>query len=424
MNHETETFLKGYRVLDLTNEIGHLCGKILGDLGADVIKIEPPGGDAGRNNGPFYHDIPHPEKSLYWFYTNLNKRGITLNLETDTGRDLFLQLAASADIVVESFKPGYMESLHLAYPVLEKQNPGIILTSITPFGQSGPYADYRVTDLVGVAMGGMARLYGYMDSPPLRFSVPQFYFNGSLQGVLGTMVALYHREMTGEGQHVDVSCQQAVVLTLMMAAEIWDILKVNYRGIGPFGMSVRPTPPGPAIMRWVWPCKDGYVYLMVGGGSALGVRISTENLTTWANSEGYCLLLKDHDWAVDNTATVTQEEINAMEEQFAEFLLTKTKKELFDYAVTHDIMLVPVTNAADLIASPQLKARDFWREVEHPELGEKLTYPGWPIRWTDLPPYDPQRRSPLIGEHNAPIYEEELKLTREEMIILKNRGII
>ncbi len=424
MNNEAERFLEGYRVLDLTNETGHLCGKILGDLGADVIKIEPPDGDPGRNNGPFYHDMPHPEKSLYWFYANLNKRGVTLNLETAAGRELFLKLVASADIVVESFKPGYLNLLNLGYEVLEKQNPGVILTSITPFGQTGPYAHYNVTDLVGVSMGGMARLYGYMDSPPMRFSVPQFYFNGSLQGVLGTMVALYHREMTGEGQHVDVSCQQAVVLTLMMAAEIWDILKVNYRGIGPYGMSVRPTPPGPIIMRWVWPCKNGYVYLMVGGGAAHGVRISTERLTAWANSEGYCLLLKDHDWLEDNSATVTQEEITAMEEQFAEFLLTKTKEELFDYAIKNDIMLVPVTNAEDLVASPQLKAREFWVEVDHPELGEKITYPGWPIRWTELPPYHPQRRSPLIGEHNIQIYEEELNLSREEMIILKNRGVI
>jgi crotonobetainyl-CoA:carnitine CoA-transferase CaiB-like acyl-CoA transferase len=424
MNNGEEGFLEGYRVLDLTDETGHLCGKILGDLGADVIKIEPPGGDPGRNNGPFYHDIPHPEKSLSWFFTNLNKRGITLSLETAAGRELFLKLVESADIIVESFKPGYLNSLDLSYEVLEKLNPGVVLTSITPFGQTGPYADYAVTDLVGVSISGMARLYGYMDSPPMRFLAPQFYFNGSLQGVLGTMVALYHSEMTGEGQHVDVSCQQAVVLTLMMAAEIWDILKVNYRGIGPFGMSVRPTPPGPVISRWVWPCKDGYVYLMVGGGSAHGVRISTENLTAWANSEGYCLPLKDHDWKIDNSATVTQEEIDAVQDQFSEFIMTKGKDEMFEYAVKNDIMLVPVTNIGDLVASPQLAARDFWREVDHPELGEKITYPGWPIHWTGMDPYQPQRRSPLIGEHNTQIYEEELNLSREEVIILKNRGVI
>jgi benzylsuccinate CoA-transferase BbsE subunit len=424
MNEESTRLLEDYRVLDLTDETGHFCGKVLGDLGADVIKIEPPGGDPARKNGPFYHDLPDPEKSLSWFYANLNKRGVTLDLQTAEGKKIFFQLVQSADIVLESFEPGTLDRFGLGYAVLEQQKPGIILTSITPFGQTGPYAHYKTTDIVGVSMGGMARLYGYMDSPPMRFSAPQFYFNGSLQGVLGSMVALYHREMTGEGQHVDVSSQQAVVLTLMMAAEIWDILKVNYRGIGPFGMSVRPTPPGPILVRWVWPCKNGFVYLMVGGGAAHGVRISTEHLTAWANSEGYCLLLKDHDWLQDNSATVTQDEITVMEQQFAEFLMTKTKEELFDYAVKNDIMLVPVTNAKDLMESPQLEARDFWAHVEHPELGETITYPGWPIRWTDLPPCRPQRRAPLIGEHNLQIYETELGISRQDLILLKTRGVI
>jgi len=424
MSEETATLLDGVRVLDLTNEIGHLCGKILGDMGADIIKIEPPQGDPSRSNGPFYHDMPDPDKSLYWFFTNLNKRGITLNLESTEGQTLFKQLVKSTDIVVESFSPGYLKKMQLGYEDLENENPGVIVTSITPFGQTGPYAHYKATDLTGVAMGGMARIYGYLDTPPMRFSAPQFYFNSALQGVLGTMVALYHKEMTGQGQHVDVSGQQATVLTLMMAAEIWDILKANYRGVGPFGMSVRPTPPGPIVTRWVWPCKDGYVYLMLGGGTAHGVRISTENLTAWANSEGYALLFKDHDWLEDNSATVTQEEILLMESQYAEFILSKTKEDLFDYAVKNDIMLVPVTDAADLVASPQLKDRAFWAEVDHPELGEKITYPGWPIRWTDLPPYQPQRRAPFIGEHNIEIYENELGLTKDEIIMLKTRDII
>ena len=424
MSEEKTALLEGFRVLDLSDETGHLCGKILGDLGAEIIKIEPPEGDPNRNNGPFYHDDPHPEKSIYWFFTNLNKKGITLNLEAAAGRELFLKLVKSADIVIESFEPGHLDSLGLGYDQLSKTNPRVILTSITPFGQTGPYAHYKTTDLVGVSLGGMIRLYGYMDSSPIRFSAPQFYFNGGLQGVLGTMVALYHSASTGEGQHVDVSCQQAMVLTLMNAAEIWDLLKVNYRGIGPFGMSVRPTPPGPVMSRWVWPCKDGYVYLMVGGGAALGVRISTENLVAWANSEGYAMTLKDHDWKLDNSATITQEEILAVEKEVSEFVLTKTKEELFDYAVKNDIMLVPVTNAEDLVNSPQLEARNFWVQVDHPELGETIQYPGLPLRWTELPPYQPQRRAPFIGEHNREIYEGELGLTREEHIILKTRRVI
>jgi len=424
MSEETIALLEGHRVLDLTDETGHLCGKIMGDLGADVIKIEPPGGDPARNNGPFYHDHPHPEKSLYWFFTNLNKKGITLSLETAAGRELFLKLVKSADIVIESFEPGYLEKLGLGYGELSKINPEVILTSITPFGQTGPYAHYKTTDLVGVCVGGMARLFGYMDSPPMRFSAPQFYFNGSIQGVVGSMAALYHKEFAGEGQHVDVSCQQAMVLTLMAAVEIWDILKINYRGIGPFALSPRPTPPGPAVYRLVWPCKDGHVMLGIGMGSAHGIRISTENLVAWANSEGYALPLKDYDWLSMDSSTVTQEEINNWEKEIGDFVITKTKAELFDYAVKNDIMLVPVNNTEDLVNSSQLEARKFWVNVDHPELGENIKYPGWPIQSTGLPPYQPRRRAPFIGEHNTEIYENELGLTREEQIILKNRGVM
>jgi crotonobetainyl-CoA:carnitine CoA-transferase CaiB-like acyl-CoA transferase len=178
MNQESTSFLGGYRVLDLTDEKGHLCGRLLGDLGADVIKIEPPEGDAGRNNGPFYKDLPHPEKSINWFFTNLNKRGITLDIETPDGRELFKRLVKTAHFVIESFEPGYMDRLGLGFEELENINPGIVMTSITPFGQRGPYAHYKTTDLVGVSMGGMTRLYGELDRPPNRISAPQFYFLG------------------------------------------------------------------------------------------------------------------------------------------------------------------------------------------------------------------------------------------------------
>ena len=424
MDQENTALLQGYRVLDLTDERGHLCGKVLGDLGADVIKIEPPGGDPTRNNGPFYHDIPDPEKSLYWFFSNLNKRGITLNIETSDGKELFKKLVKKADFVIESFAPGYMESLGLGYEDLQAINPGIIMTSITPFGQTGPYANYKTSDLIGVSMGGMIRLYGYFDTPPLRFAAPQFYFNSGLQGALGSVVALYHREMTGEGQYVDVSGQQATLLTLMLASEIYDMLKVNYRGSGPFGVGMRPPEMGgPLLYRWVWPCKNGYAYLMVGGGAALGVRISTERLVAWANTEGYCMELKDYDW-LNLDPKITQQEVEVWHKAFGEFLKTKTKEELFDYGVKNDLMLVPVTNLKDVVESPQLAAREFWVTVDHPELGEKIQYPGWPIKWTDLPPYAPQRRAPLIGEHNEEIYAAELGLSKDNLILLKTRGVI
>ena len=152
---KAESMLAPYRVLDLTDDKGFYCGQLLGSLGADVIKIERPGGDPARNIGPFFHDIPDPEKSLFWLALNSNKRGITLNIEAANGKEIFKRLVKTADVVVESSAPGYMDKLGLGYSELEKINPGVVMTSITPFGQTGPYRDYKASDLVCWAMGGL-----------------------------------------------------------------------------------------------------------------------------------------------------------------------------------------------------------------------------------------------------------------------------
>ena len=200
-----EGFLEGYRILDLTDAKGHLCGRILGDMGADVIKIEPPGGDPVRNRGPFYHDEPHPERDLNWFFANANKRGITLDLKTIDGLEIFKRLVGGAEVIIESFPPGYMEELGLDYASLIGIKPDIIFSSITPFGQDGPYAHYRVTDLVAASMGGMVYVHGDADRVPVRISVPHAYFLGSQHAAMGTITALYDRELTGEGQLVETS---------------------------------------------------------------------------------------------------------------------------------------------------------------------------------------------------------------------------
>jgi crotonobetainyl-CoA:carnitine CoA-transferase CaiB-like acyl-CoA transferase len=198
--------LSPYRVLDLTNEKGFLCGKMLGDLGADVIKIEKPGGDNSRNIGPYYHDEVDPEKSLYWFSYNTNKRGITLDIETTQGKQIFKELVKTADVVVESLPPGNMKELGLGYEELEKINKEIILTSITPYGQTGPYKDFKYSDITLYAMGGYMSSVGDADRPPVRISHHfQTYLHGGGQAAQGVLFALYHREMTGEGQYIDVS---------------------------------------------------------------------------------------------------------------------------------------------------------------------------------------------------------------------------
>ena len=418
-----EAILSSYRVLDLAEDGCMLCGKVLGDLGADVIKIEPPGGSPTRNIGPFYHDTPDPEKSLTWFFLGLNKRGITLKLETDDGRELFKKLVQTADFVVESFEPGYMKSLGLGYAELEKIKPDIIMTSITPFGQTGPYIHYKVTDIVGVALSGMMWLYGEADRAPVRIPAPQFYLQGGLQGATGTMVAHYHRELTGEGQYVDQSCQQAIILTLMNAAEYWDLTGFNIRGHGPGTRIPRPTPPGPLSGRSIYRCKDGYVMTGLGGGAQAGTVASTKALVAWANEDGYMLELKDFDWSGQDRQTLTQEDLDHRVHFLEEFLITKTKAECLQRAVEHAILLIPANDAKDVWESPQMQYRGFFKQVEHSELGETIAYPGFPVIVGETRP-GVRRRAPLIGEHNEEIYEKELGFSREQLVLLKNRGVI
>jgi crotonobetainyl-CoA:carnitine CoA-transferase CaiB-like acyl-CoA transferase len=421
---EEKTLLNGCRILDLTDEKGHFCGKVLGDYGADVIKVEKPGGDPSRDLGPFYENGDDPEKSLSWFSGNTSKRGITLDIESPEGKKIFKRLVETADLVIESFMPGYMDGLGLSFSDLRNVKPDIIMTSITPFGQTGPYAHYQATDLIGVSMGGLTRLLGDLGRPPVRMSCdPQAYLHGGLQGATGSMMAYYHRELTGEGQHVDVSMQASVILALMHAPEIQEMMKVNVIGMGQSFISVRPEPHGILFTRLILPCKDGYVFCTFGGGAFAGQVKSSIALVEWANEEGMLLEFKDYDFTQWDTATMTQEEQDRMYAIVGEFLKTKTKADLYEKAVKHSIMLAPCNNIEDITRNAQLEAREFWETVEHPELGKTITYPGAPLKMAETP-WRISRRAPLIGEHNEEVFLEELGLLREHLANLKANNVI
>lgn len=418
-----DTVLGGHRVLDLTDEKGLLCGRVLGEFGADVIKIECPGGDPSRRIGPFYKSTPDPEKSLFWFAFNTNKRGITLDIEHPDGREIFKKLVKTADLVIESFDPGYMDAVGLGYSGLESINPRIIMTSITPFGQTGPYSHYKATDLTAAAMGGLARITGDLGRPPVRMSCdPQSYCQAGLHGALGSTVALYHREITGEGQHVDVSMQQAVALSTMNAMEVYDMMKVNLIGMGQFYVNPRPVPYGLLFMRFVHRCKDGFVVLYFAGGFG-GIIESTFALVKWANSEGKAMALKDVDWSKWDGSTIAAEDLNAQYAAIGEFLITKTKDELFEEAVKRGIFMAPCCTAEDIFRNRHLQARGFWVTVDHTELGDSLLYPGAPVIMKGTP-WRITRRAPLIGEHNEEIYKRELGYSDAELAILEARNVI
>lgn len=410
--------LEPFRVLDLTNEKGFLCGKILGDLGADVIKIEQPGGDPARNFGPFYKDEPDPEKSLYWFAYNNNKRGITLNLEMKTGREIFCCLVKTADFVIESFPPGYLEDLGLGYERLSNVNPQIIMTAISSFGQTGPYSQFQASDLVTMAMCGMMSLAGYPDRPPVRVSIPQSYMWTGMQAAAGTLLAHFYRGRTGEGQYVDISAQASMLCTLAHAPTFWDVNRVIPTREGPI-MSGRSVTG--AKMRTIYECKDGYINFIVYGGPA--GRITNKALTEWMDEEGMATdYLKNKDWSTFDIATVTQEEIDQIEAPAAKFFKTKTKQEFFKEAIKRRMLGYPVATAEEIFADQQLIAREYWQRVEHPELETEITYPGAFCKFS-LSSCGIRRRAPLIGEHNKEIYEE-LGYNGKDLLVLKQAGII
>lgn len=414
---EKELALAPYRVLDITTERGFLCGKIFADLGADVIKIEPPGGDCARSIGPFYKDTPDREKSLFWFAFNTGKKSITLNMETADGQQILKRLVKTADFLIESFDPGYLDELGIGYASLSQSNPRLIMGSITPFGQNGPYARWKGPDIVPWAMSCYMWMTGEPGRAPLRISSPpQTYLHASAITAAGLLLALRYRERNGEGQHVDTSAQQCPIWMLTHTYAYWDLLRVKLGRAG----ALRQF--GDRFSRTVWPCKDGYITFMMGGGliGAKGQRRLVELMDREGMAEDW---LKEFNWEEWSAATSNQEMLDRVKEAFGQFFKTKTKAELFDEAVKSNIMLAPVNTVADLMASPQLKDRDYWTEVEHPELGATITYPGAPCKLTETP-WQIKGRAPLIGEHNSDIYEWELAFSKREMTALKSAGII
>ncbi|TAK36988.1 MAG: CoA transferase [Chloroflexota bacterium] len=409
--------LRGYRVLDLTDEKGLLCGAILGDMGADVIKVERPGGDPCRSLGSFYHDVPHPEQSLFWFAYNTNKRGITLSLETADGRELFKKLARTADIVIESYRPGYLDGLGLGYEELRGVNPRLVLTSITAFGQTGPYKDLLAYDLQAQAMSGVVSMCGWPGEAPLAWSGFQAYLQASVHAAVGTTTALYHREVNGESQHVDVSIRDAALW--LTAPTPWAI-RWRELGVDAERLGARVRFFGPA-QRNIFPCKDGFINWRVWVGQ-LGRGMG--HLIEWMEEEGLAGDLKEAgDWTRMDVTQITQEQIEHWESIFAAFFVKHTKRELQERAARSNGILFPVSTMADALDNPQLEAREYFVEVEHPEIDATLKYPGAPFRSSQAPDHV-KRRAPFIGEHNEEIYVGELGLTREDLLVLKQGHII
>ena len=419
MTHkQQELALSPYRVLDLSDEKGFLCGKILGDMGADVIKVERPGGDPARRIGPFYKDILDPEKSLYWFAYNSNKRGITLDIESSEGKKYFKEMVEKADFLIESFPVGYLQGLGLGYSEISKINPSVIMISISHFGQKGPYRNYKGCDIVDMAMSGYMYVCGDPDRPPVTISVPQAYLLAAADAAAGAMIALYHRRGVGEGQFIDVSIQEAMTVLPYDSRIYWELLKHITRREGNF--LVRKVGNDVRRERQTWACKEGYVSFITGAAILTG-RMNA--LIEWITEEGMADdFVKDVDWINFDPSLVNSTFIRKVDECIAKFFKTHTSNELYKGAKEKKIILYPVTSLKDIAENEQLEVREFWESVKHPELDEKITYPGEFLKATEMP-LNIRQRAPLIGEHNEEVFGE-LGLTKEKLLALRQDNIV
>jgi crotonobetainyl-CoA:carnitine CoA-transferase CaiB-like acyl-CoA transferase len=412
--------LSPYRVLDLTTERGLLCGQVLADLGADVIKVEPVGGSSARSIGPFYKDAPHPDRSLYWWAYNRNKRSITLDLERDAGRDLLLRLVESADFLIESHNPGYLAQHSLGFADLAKVNPALIYVSITPFGQDGPKANYADSDLIIMAAGGPLILAGDADRPPVRLSIPQAYLHASADAAVAALAAHHERVRSALGQHIDVSAQQSVAMATQS-----NILGAALGSVEPRRMS-GGVKMGPIEIPLVWPASDGFVAMTFLFGSALGVF--TARLMHFICEQGFCdEATRDKDWIAYGeqlfSGAEPLSEFDRVKQVVRNFTRSRTKAELLELAVEHGFLITPVTTVEEVVESQQFASRDYFQNVAHPELGESFRYPGQFAKFSATP-IQYRRRPPTVGEHNSEIYRDELGLSEREIAELTRAGII
>jgi benzylsuccinate CoA-transferase BbsE subunit len=398
-----QSVFAGLRVLDLSDHKGALCGRMLADMGADVIKIERPGGDAARRIGPFLDDAPHPDRSLFFWFYNLNKRSLTLDLTTARGVEVFERLAQSADLVIESFAPGRLREMGLGWERLHEINPALILCSIAPFGQTGPWRDYQADDSVLAALGGMLYVCGYPVETPVRPLGLQAYHSGCYYAVIGIVGALFARDRSGAGQWIDLSIQEATASSV-------EHLPGRY-----FGEHDIPRRYGP--MHWfrgfrVAKCRDGWVMHSISG--------DWNTLLEWVRSDGKGEELAQPQWNEDGYRRANYERLYAI---LDDWVKDKDRDEMAERAQTLRLPYAAVRPLDELASDEQLAARGYFVPVEHPELGRTFRYPGGPIVFSATP-WRVYRRPPLVGEHTAEILGRELGMEAEEMAVMSAQGVI
>jgi crotonobetainyl-CoA:carnitine CoA-transferase CaiB-like acyl-CoA transferase len=388
--------LAGLRVLDLSDARTHLVGRILGDLGADVVKVEPPGGDPLRRQGPWLGGAEHPERGLCWLAWNASKRSIVLDLDSEPDRERLRALARTADVWLESDAPGALAARGLGADRLCAANPRLVHCSITPFGQGGPHAAHRAHDLVLVARGGNVNMTGPPDRPPVRCSLPTSSYHGSAEAALAVAIALCQRDATGAGQQVDVSLHEAQLQTsLSFPAQFALHRRPARRSGGRLGR-----------LREIWPAADGDVSFGLRGGPTR-VR-NLRACVAWMQESGEAPeWLAAYDWDRYNHNTLADAEIARLEQAFGAFFAKRSRRELYAGALARRILLAPCNDSAEVLAHEQLRSRSLFVRVEHAEDGA-LELPDFFAKTADGA-IRIRRRAPRLGEHQHEVLHEWAK---------------
>jgi crotonobetainyl-CoA:carnitine CoA-transferase CaiB-like acyl-CoA transferase len=397
---DATALLSGYRVLDLSSSMGAFCGKLLRDLGMDVIKVEPPGGDAGRSEPPFAKGHAHREGSLRFAYLNAGKRSVTLDITKDSGRKIFLDLVARSDIVLETFEPSYLAAHHLGYESLIENQPKLILVSLSGFGQDGPYADYKTPDLVGNAMGGLLYISGDPQMTPCNPPETQSYYYASLFASYGVALALWQRETRGIGAWIDASVQASMALHEHVAFNYSAEGRVMKRA----GSQHQHNAPAN-----LFKCKNGWIALFV-----------TQNhwpilLKVW----------KDHDPELDNpkwiNSNLRRQHADYINAQVTSYTSEFLKEDLAELMQKNGIPGLPVNSPLDFMKDPHIQARNFFSPVTHPVLGT-FQQPGNSFmvdgRRTGPAP------APTVGQHNQEIFCGDLGISARDLAALSEAGVI
>ena len=392
--------LYGVKALDLSQDIaGSFCARLLADYGAEVLKLEPPAGAALRRMPPFAGDDPHPEKSLFFLALNLNKKGATLNLATGAGRQLFRELIPHVDVVVESHRPGHLADLGLGYDDLAAINPGLVMTSITPFGQTGPYSQYAGEEIVSYAMGLIMSISGRQDREPLKHGGFQAQYEGGLNGAAATAMALFMQGNTGQGQHLDVSVTECVASTMMATQTMYPFIGATQPRRRPAGSNFGHP----------MPCQDGWIIVQTGGGA------------TWETIADFFGAPELHEPRFADTA-----ERNRHGEELDRIVLdaisSRGKWELFTEAARARMLFGLAQTPSELAQCPQLESRGFYREVDHPVIG-RIKVPATLFNLS-LTPYQYTGPAPTLGQHNYEIYVDGLGCAPEELAVLRQTDAI